>query len=224
MTLAVQQPTGRAVGRSSERPIVLTGVSWDFYDRFLRQLERSGQRLYLTFDRGTLEIMAPSPYHEKAKKLLAAFIEGVRWELDVPIASFGSTTYRREDMERGLEADECYYVQHEPQMGDRTTIDLAVDPPPDLAFEMDHSPHEIDRESVYAALGVPEIWVFDGRALRAYTRAAAGQYSPIDRSVAFPALRIADLERFLCMVNSKREDAIVREFRDWLRTIKPRPA
>src|SRR4051812_10357171 len=124
-------PVARADSAAPERPsvvyapIVLEGVSWGVYEQLRDQTDRAGQRLYLTYDRGKLEIMAPSPFHERSKMMLGSFITILRMELRIPIASFGSTTFRREDLKRGLEPDQCYYVQHEPQMGEKTSIDLA---------------------------------------------------------------------------------------------------
>jgi Uma2 family endonuclease len=208
----------------SPEPILLKGVSWQTYETLLADLERSGQRMYLTYDRGTLEIMPPSPFHERYKKLIDRVIDVITYELDIPIYALGSTTFRREDLERGLEPDECYYVQHESEMGARDTIDLNNDPPPDLAIEMDYTHHAVDREDVYAALGVPEIWQFDGQRLRGHLRNAAGNYEPIDQSVAFPPLKLADVERFLLMAASTTQDAAVRAFRDWLRKTHGRRA
>jgi Uma2 family endonuclease len=108
-------------------------------------------------------------------------------------------------------------------MGAKFEIDLLKDPPPDLAIEMDYSPHAIDRESVYAALGVPEIWQYDGARLAGMARSADGSYSVIESSIAFPFLRLADVERYLRESRSLREDVAVRAFRDWvLRTFAPR--
>jgi Uma2 family endonuclease len=197
--------------------VVLREISWDVYESLLAQLDRSGQRMYLTYDRGTLEIMPPSPFHERSKTILGRLIETMSTELEIPIAGLGSTTFRREDLERGLEPDECYYVQHEAMMRAKFSIDLTQDPPPDLAFEMDYTHHPIDRISVYAALGVPEIWIYDGDRLNGLRREPDGRYSSIHLSIAFPFLRLSDLEGFLTAARSTGEYAAVIAFRDWLR-------
>jgi Uma2 family endonuclease len=208
---------------SGSKALLLKGVRWDLYESLRQQLDDARQRFYLTYDRGALEIMAPSPFHEKYKRLIGRFLEVLSLELNIPIASFGSTTFKREDIERGLEPDECYYIQHEPQMGARFDIDLLKDPPPDLAIEMDFSPHAIDRESVYAALGVGEIWQYDGERLAGLARGDDAKYRRIEASVAFPFLQLSDLERFLLEGRRVSEDTIVRSFRDWVRkTFTPR--
>jgi Uma2 family endonuclease len=209
--------------RQESTPIILKGIAWETYESLREELDRSGQHLYLTYDRGALEIMAPSPFHERYKGLIGRFLEIMSLELNIPIASFGSTTFKREDIERGLEPDECFYVQHEPVMGAKFEIDLLKDPPPDLAVEIDYSPHAIDRESIYAALGVPEIWQYDGERLAGLTRGEDASYRPIESSVAFPFLRLADIERFLRESRGVSQNTIVHAFRDWVRkTFTPR--
>ena len=170
--------------RQKSTTILLKGIAWETYASLREELDRSRQHMYLTYDRGALEIMAPSPFHEKYKGLIGRFLGIISLELNIPIASFGSTTFKREDIERGLEPDECYYVQHEPLMGVKSEIDLIKDPPPDLAVEMDYSPHAIDRESIYAALGVAEIWQYDGERLAGLARGDDARYRPIESSIA----------------------------------------
>lgn len=195
--------------------VVLRGVSWSFYENLLREV--GNQRIFITYDRGNLEIMAPSPYHERYKTLIARFIEILTLELNIPIVSGGSTTFRREDLERGLEPDECYYIQHEAQVRDTREVDLLRDPPPDLVLEMDYTPHTLDREGIYAALGVPEMWRYNLRRLEVLLRQPDGSYNPSSVSSAFPFLPLRELERFLLLRNSLDETTVVRTFRDWVK-------
>jgi len=213
MTVVTEQPL-----RVPHRPVVLEGVSWSTYEALLRDLGARGQRMFLTYDRGTLEIMAPSPFHERFKTLIGSFVVAIRIGRRIRVASYGSATYRREDLDRGLEPDECYYVQNEPRLRGRSEIDLSVDPPPDLAVEMDYTHHAVDRESIYAALGVPEIWVCDGKQIRFLLRTPEGQYVQTRSSAAFPFLTSADLERFIAIANVSGDDDALYAFVDWLST------
>lgn len=215
---AIPQPRGlRREPPPEGGPVILRGISWSTYEDLVDQLVRSKQRVYLTYDRGVLEIMSPSLFHERFKRLLGTLIDILRLELRIPVVALGSTTQKRVDLARGLEPDECYYVQHAPQMMARWELDLATDPPPDLAIEVDYTHHEIDREDVYAALGVPELWQFDGQSLRALLRGVDGAYHPTEVGAAFPFLRIADVDRFLKLARDDEERAI-HAFRDWVRT------
>jgi Uma2 family endonuclease len=195
--------------------VVLHGVSWDFYESLLREI--GDQRLYLTYDDGELEIMSPSPDHEKWKKLIGRMIELLTLERAVDVFSLGSTTFRRRDLGKGLEPDECYYLDHEAEVRHRSEIDLVRDPPPDLVVEIDISHHALDRERIYSALGVPELWRFDGNRLDASVLGTDGSYHQQDRSRAFPWLTVADLGQFLRMRNEHGENTVMRAFRDWLR-------
>ena len=217
-TIQSRNPTSGGRPEPSGTPMVLRGISWDVYRSLREQLDAAGQKMYLTYDRGTLEIMPPSNYHEKHKKLLARCVEIMCAELGIALSSSGSTTFSREDLERGIEPDECYYVQRASEMSTRfDDIELPKDPPPDLAFEMDYTHHPTNRQAVYAALGVPEVWRFNGEHLRGFRRNERAEYVAIDTSVAFPFLRLADLERFLKLAATVGEHAAVMAFRDWVR-------
>jgi Uma2 family endonuclease len=205
MTTAVRIPPNR---------VLLTGVSWSTYQSLITDIERvSGKRL--TYDRGTLEILMPLPPHETHKKLLGRFVEVVTEALGIEIRSLGSTTWSREDLARGLEADECYYIQHEPEVRGKSTIDLSVDPPPDLAIEVDITSSSLDRLSIYASLGVAEIWRYDGDVVRIYSL-VDGNYEAQEISTVLPLLSSEILMRFLRMSASMGETSLVRLVRQWV--------
>ena len=197
----------------------LEGISWETYERLLQDLE--GQNLRLTYDQGRLTIVSPTHRHDKLKKLIGRMIELMSLELGVVVSSFGSATWKRIDAAKGLESDECYYVQNEPLVRGTDDLDLAVDPPPDLAVEVDVTRHVAARLPVYASLGVGEVWQFRGKQLRALAL-KGGAYEPIETSLAFPMLRPAELEQFLAMRHAVDENTLMVRFRDWLRTL-PQP-
>jgi Uma2 family endonuclease len=207
MSSTVQIPT--------EQRFVLSCVNWDAYVAFS---DRLGERhVRVTFDRGELELMTLSPEHERAKSLLARFVEALTEELDIDIASYGSMTCRREDLERGLEPDECYWIAHEALVRGRDEIDFDEDPPPDLALEVEISRSALNRMGIYARLGVPEVWRWDGQTLRICVLGPDGNYTERDRSVAFPFLPMAELVRFLTGGAGLSETKRVRSFRIWVR-------
>ena len=103
-----------------------------------------------------------------------------------------STTWNREDLTKGVEADECYYIQNEPAIRGRMKIDLGVDPPPDLAIEIDIASLSLSRLPLYSALGVPEVWRFDGQQLT-FLKLAAGEYQEIEQSIALPLVKSGDI-------------------------------
>jgi Uma2 family endonuclease len=162
--------------------------------------------------------MSPLPIHELIKTFAGRLVEFAAFELDVPLRSFGSTTWKRQDLSKGLEADECYYIQNEPLVHGRTDIDLKNDPPPDLAIEIDITHNPLDRESVYAALGVGEIWKYDGEHFRFVLRTTTGIYETIAASDALPFMTPEVVEQFVKLMLAD-ENAGLRGFRDWLRTL-----
>ena len=138
-------------------PAVLENIDWRTYTRLLRVFqERPGFRL--TYDRGTLEIMSPRLEHEKPAYLLGRFIDVLTEELNMPCIAGRSVTLPRRRKGRGLGPDNCYWIANAPRVQGRRELDLRVDPPPDLAIEVDVPSSSLDRMSICAALGVPEVW------------------------------------------------------------------
>jgi Uma2 family endonuclease len=203
------QPTGVV------EMIVLDNVSWELYELLLRDVD--GQNVRITYDQGRMVLMSPLSMHEKIKVMAGRLIEHATFERDIPISSFGSTTWKRQDLGKGLEPDECYYIQHEPQVHGRTDIDLKRDPPPDLAVEIDITHNPLDRPSIYAALGVYELWRYDGERFGFVRRSAGGAYEPIIRSEALPFMTPQIVERFVTLMLAD-ENGGLRAFRDWLRS------
>ncbi|HEV3339351.1 MAG TPA: Uma2 family endonuclease [Pirellulales bacterium] len=197
-----------------EQRVVLHGVSWHTYKALLDDMESSAVRL--TYDRGRLEMMSPSRDHERFKTLIGRIIEIFTEELDIPMQAGGSTTWRKEDLQRGLEADECYYIQHEPQICQRDVIDLSVDPPPDLAVEVEIGHSILDKLAVYAALRVPEIWRYDGELLRVCLLQPDGTYAETARSLNLPQLAPQQVAYFLGLRHTTRETQWARTFRRWV--------
>jgi Uma2 family endonuclease len=203
--------------------VILRNISWQTYQSLVKDFE-SEPAIRLTYDRGTLEIRMPLDPHETYKKLIGRLIEAATEELDLEIRSLGSRTCDREDLARGLEPDQCYYIQNEAVIREVEQIDLTHFPPPDLAVEVDISSSSLDRFSIYSDLGVPEIWRYDGRSLTIYAL-QQGQYNLCDRSLALPTLQAVDLTQFLNLRFAKDatqtpvgENSLIKQFRQWLRT------
>ena len=163
--------------------------------------------------------MSPLPVHEKWKKRVGGMIEILAVERNIPMERLGSTTFRRADLGKGLEPDECYYVQHAAAVRGKDELDLTTDPPPDLAIEVDVISRPILRQPIYAALDVPEVWRFTIKRLTILLRGQDGKYAPAPASVVFPFLPLAPFESFLRRLAEEEPTAVLREFRDWIRTL-----
>lgn len=200
---------------AGEQRILLPGVSWQAYETLLREFD--GRPIRLTYDQGSLEIMTLSFGHERYKKLLGRLIEGLADELGIDFTSGGSVTIRQEEAKRGLEADECYWIQNEALIRGKMELDLRVDPPPDLAIEIDLTRSSLDRMAIYAGLGVREVWRFDGETLRVYRLRASKKYEECEHSPTFPDLPLGEVLRTLGMIEGQSEARLVRSFRAWVR-------
>lgn len=196
--------------------VILQNISWQSYQSLMRDFEAE-PALRLTYDRGTLEIRMPLDPHETFKKLLGRLIEAATEELDLEIRSLGSRTCDREDLARGLEPDQCYYIQNEARVRGIAQIDLTQCPPPDLAVEVDITSSSLNRFSIYADLKVPEIWRYDGRSLTIYLLQAS-EYQECDRSAALPILTAEDVMRFITLYPGDGENNVIKQFRQWVRS------
>jgi Uma2 family endonuclease len=159
-----------------EGRIVFPGVDWGRYVKMLQVV--GDRRVHVTYDERTMEVRMPSQRHEQAARLLGFFAVQVADEMELDYEPLGMTTWKRPDMEKGLEADQCYYVRHAAIVRERDELDLEVDPPPDLAIEVDITSSSLDRMGIYAALRVPELWRYEGSRLTMYQLGADGEYRP----------------------------------------------
>jgi len=199
----------------AEERQILTGVDWAQYESLLREYE--GRHWRLTYDRGTLEIMTVSPWHERAKKLLARLLEALAEEIDLPVLGLGNLTLREEAIARGLEPDDCWYIQHEKLIRTKKQIDLREDPPPDLVVEVEVSRSVLDRLHIYAALGIPEVWRFDGENLIVCLLGNDGEYAESSQSPTFPKLVLDGLPLFFAQWDKIDQTRLVKTFREWVR-------
>ncbi|MGH9322784.1 MAG: Uma2 family endonuclease [Vicinamibacteria bacterium] len=195
--------------------VVLSNVSWETYENLLEDLaDSSAPRL--TYDQGVLEIMSPTPEHEKLNRTLNLIVEIVAAELDVRVQILGSTTFKREDRKRGFEPDSCFYVANAHRIRGKKRLDLAIDPAPDLVIEIDITSSSIPRTPIYAQFGVAEVWRYDGSSLR-MSKLVGSDYVVTDQSLSFPILTCRVLEDFLTK-SEEWEDhpRLVRAIRDWV--------
>jgi Uma2 family endonuclease len=195
--------------------IHLSDISWQTYENLLTELSVN-RRLRLTYNRGTLEIMVPSPEHERYKEIAGRFVETLAEELELKIECLGSTTFKRLELS-GAEPDKCFYIENINFIKGKKRIDLAQDPPPDLVVEIDITSSSKNRFEVYADIGVPEIWRYDGT-IFSINILQDNKYIPVDESLAFPNLPLKEISNFLEQVGEKDYLQLVKEFRQWVQS------
>lgn len=175
----------------------------------------------MAYDRGTLEIMSPLMPHEHTKRLIEKLIDALVLELRLKMKSVGSMTCKREDLERGIEPDSGFYIQNELLVRGRKTLDLSQDPPPDLMLEVDFTSSSLDKEPIYQALQVPEVWRYANGRLT-IKRLQYGVYVPLNYSPTFANLPLTELPRFLEQSDEIGEVEMILAFQAWVREqVKP---
>jgi Uma2 family endonuclease len=201
----------------SEARTLLTGVRWETYQALLFDLAENPSKR-LTYDRGTLEIMTPLPEHEINKGFLGRLVQTTTEVLGLEVLSLCSTTLSREDLQKGIEPDECYYITNEALVRNKIDFDFNVDPVPDLAIEVDITSSSLNRLGIYAALGVGEVWRFNGENLSIYCL-EEGDYKEREGSKILPVLSKSMILEFLRKRGEVGENALLREFRQRLQAI-----
>lgn len=199
----------------ADERVVLPCVSWETYERLLSDdQERRVPRM--TYDQGVLELVTPSKPHELDAETITRIVDIVAAILGIPIQSAGSTTYRREDLERGFEPDASFYIQNEVRVRDRREVNLRIDPPPDLVLEMEMSRSVRDKLSLFASMGIPELWRCDGQRVTILI-IERDHYRESPTSLALPVVSTDVLARFLAESRTMLSPDWFQSVSDWAR-------
>lgn len=163
--------------------------------------------------------MVISFLHEGGAGFLARCVYLLSEETNMPVATAGSTSLERQDLDRSIEPDKSFYLKSEPLIRGKKQIQLPMDPPPDLAVESEVSRRAIKQLPIYEALGVSEVWRTDGEKVTFHILQADSKYAVAEYSSNFPFLRSADLLPFLRRRGEVEENSLLREFRTWVRKL-----
>ena len=201
------------VNSPAEQRVVLHNVRWETYERLLAEHADSSAPRF-TYDRGELEIMSPSPEHERVNRRLAQLVLALTEEMGVEAEDLGSTTFRREDLKRGFEPDSCFYIENEGLIYGKDRVDLSVDPPPDLVIEIDITSPSISKLPIYAQMGVPEVWRYDGERLTMW-KLEGSRYTEITESLTLPSLTNAVVSDFAEKSKTTKRTTWLMAVREW---------
>jgi Uma2 family endonuclease len=201
----------------AEQRIVLRGIDWATYEALAEQVMRSGQPIRMAYNRGDLELMSPGPLHERVKILLSRLIDDVVIGLRLPFEEVGETRWKKDVAERGLEPDNGFYfsVDKLAIVGGRTP-NRPDDPFPDLAIEIEIENSGIDKLAIYAELGVPEVWRFDGSKCMIHRLRPDGTYEERPDSLFLP-LRPDDVIRWVGQAQGQGMLEWSEQLRAWVR-------
>jgi Uma2 family endonuclease len=196
------------------KQLLLKDVSWQQYQEILANFGES-RSARVSYSNGMLELMVPLPEHEDDKVIIGNLVEAILEEMDIEFRSLGSTTFNKESMAAAVEPDDCFYIQNEAAVRGKKRLDLTVDPPPDLAIEIDITSRT--RLASYQNLGVPELWRYNGTKLE-INILQAGKYLESNESLNFPNLPIAEvIPQYLEQSKVIGRNATMKLFRTWLR-------
>ena len=201
----------------AEERVVLQNVSWETYERLLADHGDAPVPRF-TYDRGMLEIMSPSLEHEEYRQALTLVVEELADGLGMDIRNLGSTTFKRSQLERGFEADACFYVQSAERMQGKTPIDPAVDPAPDLVIEVEITTSALNKLPIYADFHVPEVWRYNGTKLLILLLSGT-EYIESRNSLAFPKVSADDLSRLVRQSTTLKRREWLSQLRNWLREL-----
>jgi Uma2 family endonuclease len=199
----------------AEQRVVLHNIGWNTYERLLADHENNSAPRF-TYDRGELEIMSPSPEHEAYSRSIALLVELLAAELGIDVYNLGSTTLKREDLERGFEPDSCFYIENEERVRGKARIDLAVDPPPDLVIEIDITSPSFSKLPIYAQIGVPEVWRYDGERLKILVLEGS-EYAETAESTVVPPVTSNVLSNFMKKSTTTKRTVWLEAVREWAR-------
>jgi Uma2 family endonuclease len=191
-------------------------VTWDEYEELLDQVGETRPGLRISYNDGTLKVVSVSSSHEKYACFIGSLVSHLSLRLRINIRFSGSATMRKE--EKGIEPDAGFYVQTASVIGNRLDLDFAVDPPPDVVVEIDIHHDSTGNDSIYAALGVPEIWRYDGWRAAVY-HLKGNEYVEAEVSVALPMITPAVLTEYLTRMRQEGEFAAINAFDEWLQSL-----
>ncbi|MEA5511885.1 Uma2 family endonuclease [Crocosphaera sp. UHCC 0190] len=194
--------------------IWLRDVNWEEFEQILEELgEHRGSRIAYHYH--ILEIMTPLPEHESNKEIIGDLIKALLEQLEIEFYPLGSTTFKNQQMQQGIEPDNCFYIANEAQVRGKNRLDLTVDPPPDLALEIDITSRT--HQDIYATLGVPELWRFESGKLEINVL-DKGSYQQVEFSPTFPNLAIREIiPQYLKQVKIEGRNKTMKAFRNWLK-------
>ena len=194
--------------------VMLDGVSWQEFEAILDDLGES-RNSRIAYDQGKLEITTPLPEHEVNKVYISNFVEILLEELDIEFCPLGSTTFKNKLMLKGIEPDSCFYIQNEAVVRGKNRLDLTVDPPPDLALEIDITNRT--HLEIYQSLGVPELWRYERGKLQILSL-VDGKYIESESSANFPNFSLLEvIPQYLTQCRTEGRNKGIKAFRSWVR-------
>jgi len=167
--------------------VILHGISWETYEKILAEHNEVSNPHFAYCD-GELEIAGLGYKDEKTKQLLFELVVEIARILEVDYEGAASTTFRKEKKKKGFERDATFYFKNVAVIRGKSDINLSIDPPPELVIEVDITHGSLPKFPIFSALGIEEIWRFDGEGMKFY-RLQGEAYEEVTESVCLRGVK-----------------------------------
>jgi Uma2 family endonuclease len=196
--------------------VILENVTWKELETIIAELgEHRAARI--AYDRGILEIISPLAEHQFDKEIISDLVKALLEQLNIEFRCLGSTTFKNQFMAQGIEPDQCFYIKNEAVIRGKKRLDLTIDPPPDLALEIDITSRT--HLNIYEGLKVPELWRFENGILQ-INILQDGVYVQSKSSLNFPNLSLIEvIPQYLEKSRTIGRNATLKAFRNWVNSL-----
>lgn len=207
------------MAREQQAAVILSNVAWKTYRQLVTETMDVIVNPRFFYDEGNLLIMSFSPEHEYYNRIVASLMDILAEQFEKNWLALGSTTYTKDDIEKGFEPDSCFYFENEPKMRGGKRLDMAIHPAPDLIVEVDITSLSTFRQHIYAAFGVPEIWRLDGERIE-ILKLENNKYVSIENSLLLPLVTPEKLTEFVKESQTLSRLEWIGKVRDWAKSVE----
>ena len=207
------------MAREQQAAVILSNVAWETYRQLVEETMGKLVNPRFYYDEGDLLIMSVSPEHEYYNRIIASLMDVLAEQFEKNWIALGSTTYTKDDIEKGFEPDSCFYFENESKVRGVKRMDMSVHPAPDLIVEVDITSLSTFRQHIFAAFGVPEIWRFDGEQIE-ILRLENKKYIAVENSLSLPKVTPQVLTEFIKESQTLSRLEWIAKIRDWAKSVK----
>lgn len=204
------------VNAPAEQRVIFNNIRWETYLALAAEDDRPGKRI--AYDQGVMEIMSPGMLHEHIAALIGRMVNTFTEENEIDACSSAGTTFKRDDVERGFEADDSYYITNNEAVRGKDEIGLSIDHPPDLAIEVDISRSSMPKFAIYRSIGVPELWRYDGDAILVYILDQSGEYTRSHASRVLHDFPFKEAQSVLDRRQEESDTSLIKKLRDFVQS------
>ncbi len=207
------------MAREQQAAVILSNVAWKTYRQIVEETMDKLVNPRFFYDEGDFLIMSVSPEHEYYNRIIASLMDILAEQFEKNWIALGSTTYTKDDIEKGFEPDSCFYFANEEKIRGVKRINMSVHPAPDLIVEVDITSLSTFRQHIFAAFGVPEIWRFDGEQIE-ILKLENKKYIAVENSLSLPKVTPKVLTEFIKESQTLSRLEWIAKIRDWAKSVK----